>query len=178
VDGVDYSEFTGRPYDEQKAHFDKALKLAEDKLGFTLHAFGPPGGGTKGLTDANTIKVMTDVPAMKVWLYPQPIDGAGQELAAKGKVTILDRVWAANIENPLFVPSLAKLQAGYEKSAAQRKYFVLQGHPTHWNDEGWDQFVKICEYLQAKGCVFMAPSEYVESVSKKNPSDSANPSAK
>jgi len=178
VDGVDYSEFTGRPYDEQKAHFDKALKLAEDKLGFPLHAFGPPGGGTKGTCDANTVQVMADVPAMKVWLYPQPMDDVGRELEAKGKVTILDRVWAVNIENPLFVPSLAKLQAGYEKSAAQRKYFVLQGHPTHWTDEGWDQFTKICDYLTAKGCVFMTPSEYVQSMSKKSAGDRVPPSGK
>ena len=35
-------------------------------------------------------------------------------------------------------------------------------HPNAWDDKRWDGFVKIIEFLKAKGCVFVTPSEYLE----------------
>src|SRR5262249_5736720 len=148
ADGQAYAEFRKRPYEDQKHRFDASQELAMKKLGFYFSTFGPPGfvppavpeGATPGTTtpkapafpgdnsgfDASTIRVMQEDPHMKVWLYPCPIDAAGKELEAKGKVMILDRVWNVNIEMPLFVPSLEKLQKGYAQSSAKRDYYVLQ----------------------------------------------------
>lgn len=164
--GTDAAEFVGRPYEEQKRRFDESLKLAQEKLGFTLHTFGPPGGGKVGSFDEATFKVMADVPDMKVWLYPQPMDDAGRQLEASGKVTILDRVWPVNIEQPLFVPSSEKLKQGYAKFP-QREYFVLQGHPAHWKEEGFAEFEKIIDFLKQQNAVFVTPSECAAKVSQK-----------
>ena len=35
-------------------------------------------------------------------------------------------------------------------------------HPNAWDDKRWDGFVKIIEFLKARGCVFLTPSEYLE----------------
>ncbi|GAT34143.1 peptidoglycan/xylan/chitin deacetylase, PgdA/CDA1 family [Terrimicrobium sacchariphilum] len=164
--GVQMAEFKGRPYDEQKRRFEESESLVREKLGFTLVTFGPPGGGTVGSFDEATIRVMNDVPEMKVWLYPQPLDEAGRQVVAGGKVVILDREWPVNIEQPLFVPNAEKLERGYAKYP-QRAYFVLQGHPTHWKDEGFVQFEKILDFLQQQNAVFVTPTECAAAVEQK-----------
>ncbi|MCY2989376.1 MAG: hypothetical protein NTY19_16090 [Planctomycetota bacterium] len=35
-------------------------------------------------------------------------------------------------------------------------------HPNAWDDKRWDGFVKIIEFLKARGYVFLTPSEYLE----------------
>ena len=158
-DGTKYNEFNHRPYDDQRQRFERSERLAVDQLGFPLATFGPGGGVGNGSFDANTVKAMADVPEMKVWLYPQPFDDAGRQLHAQGKVTVLDRVWAVNLESKVGVPDCAKLAAGLAKNPG-RAYFVLQGHPNMWDDTRWAEFVKIIEYLKGRQAVFMTPSEY------------------
>lgn len=187
ADGRAYAEFRKRPYDEQKRRFEQSQQLAEQKLGFPFHTFGPPGfvppkpadgeppvlvtpqapafAGDNFGFDASTVQVMQDDPHMNIWLYPTPIDEAGRQLEAKGKVAILDRVWNANIEMPLFTPNLAKLKEGYSQALPKRKYLVLQGHPTHWNDAKFAEFVQIIDFLSSEGAVFMTPSEYRNTLS-------------
>ena len=165
VDGTQFNEFNGRCYEDQKQRFDRSQRLARQHLGFVFHAFGPGGGVGNGLFDANTVRVMADEPEMRIWLYPQPLDAAGKKLEAQGKVVILDRVWAVNLESKPGLPDYQRLVDGYAKYP-QRKYFVLQGHPNKWTEEHrWDEFVKIIEFLKARGCPFMTPSEYVASLS-------------
>lgn len=164
--GVKYNEFNHRPYAEQKERFDKSQKLAKEKLGFAFQTFGPPGGTGNGSFDAETCRVMQDEPDMKVWLYPQPLDTLGKELAAKGKVVILDRVWAVNLEGAVGMPDYARFVAGYAANP-QRKYFVLQGHPMPWvQGDRFAEFVKIIDFLVEQKAVFMTPSEYAATVGK------------
>lgn len=162
-EGTVYNEFTGRSAEDQLGRFTRSQRLAKDKLGFAFQTFGPGGGPGKGSFDANTHKAIHDAPEMTIWLYPQPLDEAGRKLMAQGKVTILDRVFAVNIENPLFVPSVEKLKAGLERNPG-RPYFVLQGHPMHWDEQRWEQFAQIVEFLKSQGCPFMTPSEYVRTL--------------
>ncbi|MCW8130997.1 MAG: DUF2334 domain-containing protein [Planctomycetota bacterium] len=166
-DGKMYNEFNHRTYEEQKERFEKSQKLAKEKLGFALPVFGPPGGVYTASQDANTAKAMTDVPELKVWLYPTPIDESGKKLNEQGKVLVLDRVWEVGLESKVGQPDLKKLTDGYAKWAGKRAYFVLQGHAAQWDKAKWEEFVKIVEFLESKRCVFMTPSEYAASLSKK-----------
>lgn len=163
--GKKLSEFGGRGFDEQWSRFERSQKLAQEKLGFTFAAFGPGGGGALH-QDADTAAVMAKDPSMKVWLYPSPIDATGRKLAAEGKVTILDRVWAVNLEAAVGNPSFARFVEGYAKNP-DREYFVLQGHPAHWAGARFDEFVKIIDFLVAQKAVFMTPSEYAASLGGK-----------
>ena len=169
--GFQHNEFDGRPYDELKRRFDLSQDLAIHRFGFGFRVVGPPGGGAlpkgmapgksapgRGLVSATAYQVVQDDPRMKIWLYGTPIDAAGKELAAKGKVTILDR--DANIENPTFVPNPERFEKEYLRSAATRDYLVLQGHPWAWSDERFANFVKIIDFLVAQGVTFTTPSEY------------------
>lgn len=163
--GKTLSEFGGRGFDEQWSRFERSQKLAKEKLGFAFATFGPGGGGALH-QDADTAAVMAKDPAMKVWLYPSPIDATGRKLAAEGKVTILDRVWAVNLEAAVGNPSYARFVEGYAKNP-DREYFVLQGHPTHWAGARFDEFAKIIDFLVEQKAVFMTPSGYAASLGGK-----------
>ncbi|MBI5835352.1 MAG: DUF2334 domain-containing protein [Armatimonadetes bacterium] len=157
VDGEKFNEFSHRTYEDQKERFEKSIRLAREKLGITLTCFGPGGGVGTPSYDAVTARVMGEVPEMTAWLYPMPIEKIGAELAKGGRVTILDRVWAANIEKSVGVPDLAKLEAGLAANP-KRPYFVLQGHPAMWDDARFDEFKRICDFLRAKKCRFEQPT--------------------
>jgi len=168
VDGKQAAEFTARSYEEQKAIFEKSQALAVATIGVPFRTYGPPGGGNLSPSADDleaTARVLVEDPAMKVWLYPKPHDKLSRELASAGKVVVLDRVWAVNIEQPLFVPNAEKFIAGYKQHAAKRRYFVIQGHPNKWDDARWAEFVKIVDYLQANGIPTVLPSELAATLS-------------
>ena len=172
VGDTEAAEFTARSFAEQQERFAKSQKLAQEKLGFSFQTYGPPGGGKLAITDADldaTVRVLTEDSAMKVWLYPMPIDARGQKLTDAGKVTVLDRVWAVNLEQPLFVPNPEKFIAGYNKYAAGRRYFVLQGHANKWDDDRWAAFLKIIDYLVENKIPTVTPTELAASLKAKTP---------
>lgn len=160
--GKDYAEFSNRPYEEQKRRFAISQKLAVEKLGAAFTCYGPPGGGNTPASDADwdaSARVMAEDPAMKLWLYPKALDERGAKLQSAGKVTILDRVYQVNIEQPLFVPNPGKFIEAYVKYSAGRRYFILQGHPDQWDEARWNAFVKLVDYLQQNQIPIITPSE-------------------
>lgn len=83
--GKTLSEFGGRGFDEQWSRFERSQALAEEKLGFRFATFGPGGGGALH-QDADTATAMAKDPAMKVWLYPSPIDAIGRRSPPRAKL--------------------------------------------------------------------------------------------
>lgn len=147
--GQKLQEFKGSTYEHQKEHMTKANQLAREKLGFPFTAFGAPFNAI----DKNTQKVLEEDGDIKIWLYGDVKNPAGK--------IVLDRVGAVNIENPTFLPSLEKFKAGYAKYPT-RDLFTIQGHPTHWDDARWQQFVAIIDFLTEEKAIFTTPSEYVK----------------
>lgn len=145
--GKKLQEFSGSTYEHQKQHMSKSNQLAREKLGFPFLTFGAPFNAI----DKTTVKVLEEDPDIKIWLYGDLKNPAGK--------IVLDRV-GVNIENPTFVPDLQKFIAGYAKYP-EREVFTIQGHPTHWNEDRWAQFVKIIDFLTEQKAIFMTPAEYV-----------------
>lgn len=142
-------EFKGPSYEQQKQHLLRCNELARQKLGFKLSAFGAGFNAT----DENTVKALAEDPDTMIWLYGDPKHSAGK--------VVLERVFNVNIENPTFLPDVEKFKQGYAKNPT-KDYFVIQGHPTHWNDERWAQFTQIIDFLVQEHAVFTTPSEYVK----------------
>ncbi len=138
---------------EQRAILEKGMRLAKEKLGFPLPAFGPHWSGTTEATD----EALEGVPDIKIWLY-------GPRQPKHFSRLSLERVLA--LENPTFVPDPVKFKAIYEKNAATKEVLVLQGHPEQWDDKRWAGFVEIIEFLKSKNVVFSTPSEYLAAHSK------------
>ncbi|MDR1284361.1 MAG: hypothetical protein LBK99_26640 [Opitutaceae bacterium] len=167
TEGVERPEFCGRDYDEQKKRLADAQAQAVAVLGAPFAVFGPPGGGKSSTFDATTLRVISDDPHMRGILYPKPLDDAGRALEAAGKITVLDRVWRINIERPLFLPNSTYLAANWKAAAAKRRYVILQGHPNHWDDARWAEFVKIVDFLAAENVRFVTPSELIATLAGK-----------
>jgi hypothetical protein len=62
---TDTGEFENGTAAEQRAILAKGERLAKEKLGFDLPAFGPHWSGTTDATD----EAMEGVPEVKIWLY-------------------------------------------------------------------------------------------------------------
>lgn len=145
-------EFEGGSVEAQKASLEKTQKLAKEKLGIELKAFGPHWSGTDAITD----KALEAIPEIKFRLFYAPKDPK-----ASTKFTFERSV---NLENPTFVPDFEKFKNIYEKSGLKKEYIVMQGHPNQWDDKRFAGFEAIIDYLTKKGCVFMTFSEYYESI--------------
>lgn len=137
-------EFEG-PYDEQKAALEKTQRLAKEKLGIKLRAFGPHWSGTNG----DTAKALEGIPEIKICFY----DPKGAKQFVFPQVLVL--------ENPIFVPDSDRFTQLYEKNAKDKACLALQGHPDMWDEKRWEGFVKIIDFLKSKGCVFVTPSEHL-----------------
>jgi peptidoglycan/xylan/chitin deacetylase (PgdA/CDA1 family) len=159
ADGKTYNEFNHRSLAEQEKRLADTQALCLEKLGFALTCFGPPGGVGNGSQSAETHQMMQDDPHMVAWLYPQPMDKLGKETMARGKVAILDRVWAVNLEGGVGAPDFKRFVRGYIQNL-ERPYFVLQGHPVMWDDHRFGQFTKIIDFLVEQKARFVLPSEY------------------
>jgi len=148
-------EFDHGTVDEQRAILEKGEALAKAKLGFPLPAFGEHWSAVTDATD----EAMEGVPEIKIWLYGPKQPKFYHRLS-------LPRVMA--LENPTFVPDPVKFKDAYEKYGGKQPFLVLQGHPDQWvEDQRWEGFVEIVEYLKSKQVVFMTPSEYLQKVQPK-----------
>jgi peptidoglycan/xylan/chitin deacetylase (PgdA/CDA1 family) len=140
-------EFEGS-FEEQKTALERTQRLAKEKLGIELRAFGPHWSKT----NEHTARALDGIPEIKMWFY-------GPKDSSKFVFK-----WVLAMENPIFVPDPAKFRELYERVGHDKKCLALQGHPLSWDDERWANFVKIIDYLKSKGCVFMTPSEYMQKV--------------
>jgi peptidoglycan/xylan/chitin deacetylase (PgdA/CDA1 family) len=136
-------------FEEQRSALEKTQRLAKEKLGIELKAFGPHWSGM----NKHTARALEGIGEIKIWFY-------GPEGTTK---FIFPRF--LSLEYPTHVPDFAKFKAAYERVGHDKKCLALQGHPNSWNDERWANFVEIIDYLQSKGCLFMTPSEYMAKVS-------------
>jgi len=149
ADGKRIMEFSGESYEHQKQHMTDVNKLAKEKLGFAFVSFGAPFNGT----DANTAKVLSEDSDIKVWMYGDPENTGGKK--------VLERSHAVSIESPTMIPNYGAFLEGYAHSRGS-EYFVMQGHPAAWNDERWDQFVKIVDFLISQKAEFVFASDFAE----------------
>lgn len=140
-------EFEGS-FETQKTALERTQRLAKEKLGIELRAFGPHWSHT----NEHTARALDGIPEITMWFYGP--EGSNKFVFPKG----------LQLENPTHVPDFAKFKAGYDRVGHEKKCLTLQGHPKSWDDKRWGDFVKIIEYLKSKGCVFMQPSEYMDQV--------------
>jgi peptidoglycan/xylan/chitin deacetylase (PgdA/CDA1 family) len=139
-------EFSGQPYEHQKDHLSRANAIARSKLGFPFESFGAPFNAT----DAATVRVLSEDPDIKVWIYGDSKNPAGKTVLRNGAVTIETRA------RPDFT---AFLEAYAHNRGAE--YFVMQGHPGGWKDDNFEQFRMIVEFLISQNAPFVFPKDFV-----------------
>ena len=146
-EGKQLYEFGGTGYEHQKKHLDDSQRLAREKLGFPFRAFGAPFN----VADATTVRVLGEDKDMRVWMY-------GRADATADKV-VLGRAFAVSIEQPTFVANYPEFIEGYAHNRGAG-YFVIQGHPMQWNDERYDNFTRIVDFLTGQKAEFVFAEEF------------------
>lgn len=138
-------EFLGQSEKLQLDHIEKTQTLGLQRLGIVFRAFGAPANKI----DENTAEALKKVTDIKVWLYGLPEYG----------IDVFPRY--VNMEVPVGVPSLSRLQTDWAKlSEKQKKMVVLQAHPNMWNDGGFQEFEKIVKFLKSERVNFVLPSYF------------------
>jgi peptidoglycan/xylan/chitin deacetylase (PgdA/CDA1 family) len=169
-----YGELDGRTYDDIKERFTKSQQMAKDKLGFNFESFGQPGASPipGAMLDKNThyeslelLRALREDPTITTWMTASLLDDVGKQIEAEGKITILDRIYQVNIEQPIFKPNYAAFVKGYAQFP-NREYFVIQGHPPYWKGDSFAQFDKILDFLQSQNAIFVTPKEMAEILKK------------
>jgi hypothetical protein len=182
--GMIYGELDGRSYDDIKQRFTKSQQLAQDKLGFPLRSYGQPGASPMpgAEVDRKTnykslelLRALREDPNITTWMTASTPDDIDKEIESEGRITVLDRIYQVNIEQPIFKPNIAAFIKGYAQFP-NREYFVIQGHPGFWSPDGYAQFLKILDFLQQQNAVFVTPTEMADILKKEGKGASATPS--
>ena len=139
--GETYHEFWNTTYDYQKDHLEKTQELALEKLGITLRAFGAPGNNH----DLITLDVINENDEIKLWFYGNP----------ESDKIVLERHY--NIEFSSQYPDYEEFVNNYP---ANEEYLALQIHPKAWDNEGFNQFELIIEFLMTQKVAFITPYEF------------------
>jgi peptidoglycan/xylan/chitin deacetylase (PgdA/CDA1 family) len=134
---------------DQQASLKRTQALGREKLGIEFKVFGVHWSGFNESTEV----AMASVPEIKIWL--------NGPAGLRSGPTIL--TGAIALEQPIFCPNFDAVTGEYEERGEKLPYLLLQGHPAGWDEARFDQFTRIVEFLRAKQCLFMTPSEYVAS---------------
>ncbi|MEI8312274.1 MAG: DUF2334 domain-containing protein, partial [Verrucomicrobiota bacterium] len=137
-------EFSGQPYEYQKDHFSRAAAIARTKLGFPFVSFGAPFNAT----DAATVRVLSEDPDLKIWIFGDAKNSAGKTVLRSSPATIETR---ARPDFEAFLDAYA-----HNRGA---DYFVMQGHPGGWKDDAFEQFRMMVEFLIAQKAQFIFPKD-------------------
>jgi len=140
-DGSLYSEFRNSGYEYQKHEIEMTQSLCKKYLNYTPKAFGAPGNAI----DETTTKVIDENPDIKIWLFGKK----------ETKKLCINRI--AEIEFPYGHPIYDKFVNNY---LPDEKLLTFQIHPKMWDDEKFDIFNRIIEYLETQKVTFLTPSEY------------------
>lgn len=144
-------EFRGPDVATQAKHLKDACELFKKTTGLTFHAFGAPFNQA----DDATVAAMDAVPELAIWMYPP-----------KGETKRKTLGRTLNIEVATGKVSYDKFAKDYaaKKPATM---MLLQGHCGMWNDDSFNDFVKIAALLKQDGWTTMTASQYVEKSGKK-----------
>ena len=145
--GETYHEFWNTSYEYQKEHLEKTQDLAREKLGISLRAFGAPGNNH----DSVTLDVINGNDEIKIWFYGNP----------ESNKLILERHY--NIEFPTSFPDYEEFVDNYPND---EEYLALQIHPNVWDDERFDQFNLIVDYLIQQRVAFVTPYQFYRLVQR------------
>lgn len=139
-----YDEFRNSSLEFQKEQIKKALDLSKQKLDFTMQTFGAPGNAI----DENTSIALDAFDEIKVWFF-------GREDSDK---LVLHR--SEEMEFPVGNPDFNSFLKNYSVSS---NYIVFQIHPNMWDENQFNEFKKIIDFLKEEKCTFILPREFYSS---------------
>ncbi len=123
--------------------------LAKVKLGLDMPVWGPHWSGTNEDTD----RALAAMPQIRLIMEAprHPVHFKG--IMLPGRISI---------EHPIHNPNFEAFKKAYLEKKHELSLFYLQGHPLSWDEERWENFVRIIEFLESEGVSFIKPSDILE----------------
>lgn len=153
----DFGEFE-QSYDIQYRSLHLTDSLAQAKLGLTLTTWGPHWSST----NENTDLALSRIENIKMTL------GSPQNPVHFKGYVVPDRL---QMEYPVHNPNYEEFVKYYRGEWKDLTSFYLQGHPNSWDEERWNNFTKIIEFLQSENVKFVTPSEFMALKANKTQKD-------
>lgn len=141
TNGNIYCEFKNRSVQNQIENLNKTQRLAKEKLGIYIHAFGAPGNAI----DKSTSIALKNQKDITIWLYGNPNSG----------LFVLPRKVEA--EFPVCKPDYIKFLENYQP---YEECLTIQLHPNRWDEQDLKEFENIVRFLITKKVLFLTPSDY------------------
>ena len=138
-----------RSFDEQLRALRMTDSLAKVKLGLAMPVWGPHWSGTNEDTDRALSKMPQIRMIMEAPLHPVYFKG----------IVMTSQI---SLEHPIHNPDFEAFKNVYLEKKHELSLFYLQGHPLSWDEERWQNFVKIIEFLESEGVSFIKPSDILE----------------
>ena len=149
INGDTGSEFSGGyDYDTMREHMSLTLDLVKKNTGYEIATLGAPGNKVSG--EFATL-LNTEFPQIKQIYFSQ-----NRKFDAFPLNTLV---------NPESGTSGVQFKTFMKNYDADFNYAVIQFHPHRLDAyDCWDDFVKMIQYLRSQNCVFMTPSQYVQTL--------------
>lgn len=144
-DGTDGSEFNGSDLETQKNHFKDACDIFNKNTQLTFNTFGAP----YNQNDENTAVAMDVCPNLSNWFFG-PKD--------KKRVVLARSI---NMEITTGKVSYDKFMEAY-KVKMPPSPLILQGHVGQWDDQSYNDFVKIADFLSKEGWSAQTPRQFAQ----------------
>lgn len=143
----DFGEFE-QDYDAQYRALHLTDSLAQANLGLTLSVWGPHWTGVNEDTD----RALSRIPNIKM-IFGNP------EEPEHFKGYVFPNT--LQMEYPVHNPNYEEFVKHYRGEWKDLDFFYLQGHPNSWDEERWNNFTKIIEFLESENVRFVTPSEFM-----------------
>lgn len=143
----DFGEFE-QAYDAQYRSLFLTDSLAQAKLGLVLNTWG------RHWTNVNAD---TDLALSRIKNIRMIFGAPENPVHFKGYV-FPDRL---QMEYPVHNPNYDEFVKHYRGEWKDLNCFYLQGHPNSWNEERWNNFTRIIEFLESENVRFVTPSEFM-----------------
>ena len=140
------SEFLGPDLATQTKHFKDACEIFKKTTGLTFHAFGAP----YNQSDDNTLLAMDTRPELKIFMFGPKTDTKRRVIAR-----------SINMEVATGKVSYDAFTKAY-KDKKPTGLLLLQGHCGQWDDNSFNDFVKVADFLSKEGWVTKTVSRAVE----------------
>ena len=154
----EFGEFEGN-HDEQEQllALRRTETLAKEKLGLNLGVWGPHWSGTNEHTD----RALAQMPQILMTFgYPPKVEHY-QGFVFRNRL---------DMEYPTHNPDFEAFKKNYEARKSSFDCFYMQGHPNSWDENRWENFVKIIEFLEAENVRFVTPSELLNDLARQKDS--------
>jgi hypothetical protein len=143
-------EFSGPSAAEQAETLRKSQSLGIEKINYQFKGFGPHSAWI----DSKTYDQLDKFNEIKYVWFAQALGGKlHKQFVFKHTV---------DLETPISKPNYDIFVESYTTRLKSLGYIAIQGHPNLWDDQSFESFTRVIDYLISNNATFCRPSDSLQ----------------